>query len=544
MFSPGNEVYTGKSSNASGDSLGGRIGPLRSLKSNGQSLSVSDQFKKLSFFLSGSRQQTDRRIDQPTVTLFNDRGTDYFLYGKFDYQLNKTDYITANLNYSKTITQVPFDYSLQGYSPDNQTTTNSFQTLSYFHTISEKNNHESNLFIGFFARQGTLLYQPSDVSPVNFQFSGDSTLYAITTNRNYQTYGIRTKYDKRLSKVFALNAGLNFSTTYGNENFTSRDSIGHNGPSVSANYAGSDFGVFVQGDWHPIPLFKLDAGVRYDQHIAPDVSLQKQFSPRIKLNFFTDDYSSLYIFYGKLFMPTNIEGLKGLVSNAGSNGIGTLPERSDLYELSYSRTFNFGVNAKLDVFHKISSPGVDDQTIGASAIKTPVNIETVKTTGIVLALNYHHPKIPASCYLNASLIHAYGSGAVTGGFLNISNYGNATDLDHDQRLSITAGINYQPSNWFLDLSSIYGSGLTNGNPNNITFGTGLFDFNKDAHVPSYITFNLSGGYTFSFKNGMTLSPSVYITNLFDKAYLLKGAYFSAASYGERRNVTFKLAYHL
>lgn len=543
-FSPGKGVSLGHSSSVTGDTLGGMIGPFRSLNSNGQSLSLSDHYKKLSFFVAGSRQETDRRIDQPVITLFNDHGFDYFLYGNFDYLINKTDYLTANLNYGKTVTQVPFDSITQGYSPDNQITSNSFQTVSYFHTFSEKKNHESSFFAGLYSRQGSLRYNPSPYSPVNFQFRGDSTTYALTTDRNFSTYGLRTKYVLRISKTIKSYAGIELNSTYGNVNFTSRDSSGHPGPSFTTKYNGSDFGVFAQGEWHPYKVLKLDAGLRYDQHIAPDIKLQNQLSPRIKLNFFPDEMSSAYLYYGKLFIPTNIEGLRTIASNVSNSNIPTVPERADFFELSVSRNFKFGLVAKLSAFRKNSNPGIDDQTIGASSIKTTVNIASVKTTGIELTLSYRHPKLPVSGYINTSLIHAYGSGQVTGGFLDIYSEGSATDLDHDQRLSISAGINYQPKNWFINLSSIYGSGLTNGNSQNTKYGTGLFDFNSSAHVSPYIVFSLGGGYTFNFKKGYSIEPSLYITNLFDRSYILKGAYFSAASYGERRNVTFRLNFHM
>jgi hypothetical protein len=151
-----------------------------------------------------------------------------------------------------------------------------------------------------------------------------------------------------------------------------------------------------------------------------------------------------------------------------------------------------------------------------------------------------------------ALNHAYGTGAITGGFLPTSDDGAATDLDHDQRLSIVGNVNYQPQDWFVNVTATYGSGLTNGNPNGSyvnpvtgadAFPTGLFDFNRDAHVDPYIVFDLSFGHTFDIAES-TIEPSVYITNIFDNDYLLKGAYFSAASFGERRNVVFKLAYHL
>ena len=135
--------------------------------------------------------------------------------------------------------------------------------------------------------------------------------------------------------------------------------------------------------------------------------------------------------------------------------------------------------------------------------------------------------------------------------------GDATDLDHDQRLSVVASLNYQPSDWYANFVAIYGSGLTNGNtdangnpilsssfsdPNHME--TGLFDFNQAAHVtPSWI-FNLGGGYTFHLAGGATISPSLYVGNILDNEHLLKGAYFSSAYWEEPRNIILKVAVHL
>src|SRR5205085_2832333 len=61
--------------------------PNRLLNSNGQQLSISDHIGKFGYFITGSRQETDRRIDPPVRTIFHDHGFDYFLYGKADYLL-------------------------------------------------------------------------------------------------------------------------------------------------------------------------------------------------------------------------------------------------------------------------------------------------------------------------------------------------------------------------------------------------------------------------------------------------------------------------
>jgi len=54
------------------------------------------------------------------------------------------------------------------------------------------------------------------------------------------------------------------------------------------------------------------------QHIAPDVALQSQVSPRIKWNFFIDESNTAYIYYGRLFMPTNVEGLRTIALNVSA----------------------------------------------------------------------------------------------------------------------------------------------------------------------------------------------------------------------------------
>ena len=539
-FSPG----TRSSSSTSRDTLGSRVGPFRALNSNGQQLSISDHAGNLGFFVSGSRQETDRRIDPPVASLFHDHGFDYFLYGKLDYILSDVEYITSNLNFGRTSTQIPYD-SVEQIASDLQRTTNGFQTLSYFRTLNSEIDHESNLFIGAYAREGGLLYTPGNIDPPNFQFAGDTLHnYLLSEDRSFTTLGIRSTYDSRLSHQLTYKAGFSFSSTRGTENFTSRDSAGTPGPSIVTNFAGSDLGAFAETDWHPLEWTSFELGIRYDQHIAPDVPLQRQVSPRIRWNFFIDESNSAYLYYGRLFMPTNTEGLRSIALNVSNSLTPTLPERDDFYEAEYTHAFPNGLRAKLASFYKYGSPGIDDQTVGNSAIKTPVNIATVRTTGIELGLSYSSQETPFSGYVNSSIIHAYGSGLISGGFLDFDTDGSATDLDHDQRLSVVADLNYQPRDWFVNLKAIYGSGLANGNPDNVLYKTGLFDFNTAQHTTSSWILDLGLGRTFPMAGGASFEPSLYITNLLDNAHLIKGGYFSGASWEERRNVVVKLSVHI
>ena len=544
-FLRGKEVQAGLSSSIPGDTLGGRVGPFRALNSNGQSLSASDHMGKLGFYVSGSRQETDRRIDTPVPRLFHDHGFDYFLYGKFDYILSDIDYLTCNLNFGKTFTQVPYDPS-QPVASDFQETSNAFQAVSYFRALGSEIDQESNLFIGGYDRQGGLQYTPGDVDPPTFQFVDyPGRNYLLAEDRSFNTLGLRSTYDQRFSHEFVYKAGFTFSSTRGKENFTSRDSLNIPGPSIVTDFAGSDFGVFAETEWQPLDWTSFNIGIRYDQHIAPDVPLQRQVSPRIRWNFIIDASSSAYIYYGRLFMPTNIEGLRSIARNVSNSVTPTVAERDDFFEAVYTNSFPLGLRIKLAAFHKHAAPFTDDATLGSSAIKTPFNIAIVNTNGLELALSYSAPSTPFSGYVNSSVIHAVGSGALTGGFLPLSSDGPATDLDHDQRLSVALGLNFQPKDWFINLEAIYGSGLSNGYPGDVPiYKTGLFDFNTPAHTAPSTIVNLGGGHTYHLSGEMTFEPSVYITNLLDHSHLLKGAYTTGASWEERRNVVVKLSMHI
>lgn len=515
---------------------------LKPINLNGEALSLSDHIGNFGFFISGSRAETDRRIDEPLPYIYHDHGFDYFTYAKLDYLLGENDYFTSNLNWSKTLTQVPFDPVEEGRKNDLQNSTNSYQTLSFFHTFSRENEAESDLSIGLFSRQGSLLYTPGSIDPHNFYFTSDTTKgYILSEDRSYTTFGMYSKFNKRFSHEFLLSAGLNISRTDGKGSFDAFDTTGAAGPAINSNFNGTDFGAFIQSEYHPFEWTKFDIGIRYDQQVAPDRPLEKQFSPRLRWNIFLDEETTMYLSYGKYFLLANIEGIRSIASAVSTSKTPSLSERDDAYEIGLLHTFYQGLRGKIDAFHKISLPGVDDQAIGASSIKTEVNIAEVKVTGVEAGISFS--SLLFTGYINASLIHAYGSGAITGGFLPINSAGAATDLDHDERASVVASLNYNPKGWFSNLTAIYGSGLTNG-IKNFDYKTGLFDFNQGAHTnPAWIV-NISAGYTFNLDGGATIQPSLYINNLFDHEHLLKGAFFSGASWEEPRSIMLKVLVHI
>jgi hypothetical protein len=287
--------------------------------------------------------------------------------------------------------------------------------------------------------------------------------------------------------------------------------------------------------------WELRTGVRYDNHNAPFAGNQHQVSPRIRLNFYPDASNTFWAYYGRLFIPTNVEDLRAITSVAqgGVAALPTLPERDHFFEVGMVHRFPFGVVARLSGYHKVSAPGIDDNTVPGSAIVTSVNLGKVFINGIETVLEIR-PKGPVTGFLNLALNHAYGRGPVTGGFFPTDFPPGYFDLDHDQRLSGTAGLTYSGRNFFAGVTGIYGSGLTNGNSPDASYGTGLFDFNRSIKVaPSFIT-DLSAGYSFTV-GSTVLRPELYVDNVFNHKYLLKGAFFSGPSVGRPRSVQVRMS---
>jgi hypothetical protein len=473
---------------------------------------------------------------------------DVFGFGKIEYMPTDRDVLTLDLDWARTNFLVPFD-STQGLRDDRQRDINSFANFAWHHQFSGESSSTdagSDVFLGLFARHGSLAYSPSPADEPSFVFFPDTVPYNVSENRSFDTYGVKVDYTLRLSHEVGFKFGTLPSYTTGHELFQTVAANGSHGPVSNSGLSGHDIGLYAQTSFAPVEWFELRTGVRYDSHVAPFAGDQHQVSPRLRLNFFPDPANTLYLYYGRMFVPTNIEDLRAITSAADSGVVEqpTLPERDNFYELGYIHRFPFGVVAKLSGYHKESTPGIDDNTIPGSAITTSVNIEQVRITGVEAAFEVR-PAGPLSGYVNFALNHAYGYGTITGGFFPSAPPQSDFDLDHDQRISALVSAVYSAHQFYLGATGIYGSGLTNGltpdpsDPSLPSYGAGLFDFNRGYKVAPSVIVNLSAGYTF-IVGGTILRPQVYVDNAFGEAYVLKGAFFSGASIGRPRTVQVRL----
>src|SRR3989442_2539915 len=524
--------------------------PAKTQSTNGQSLTFSTNSGKWGFFASGSRQQSDMRREpvvfdtaHNAVENFHNTGTDVFGFAKLQYSATDQDVVNIEANRSRTRFAVPFD-SVEGIIDDHQQDVNGFVNVGWRHQLGTENlelGKASETFLGGFFRDGSLAYKPGLTDSATFTFPGDPNRYVIAEDRNFRTTGAKIDYTVRPHHGLEFKTGVLASFTSGHEDFSSRTNTGSPGPTSNSNLNGSDVGVYAQTAIAPSDRWEVRAGARFDNHNAPFAGNQNQISPRAKLSFFPSPANTFWVYYARLFLPTNVEDLRAITSTSQGGVVAapTFPERDNFFELGFVHRFPFGVVSKISAYRKKSPPGIDDATVPGTAIVTSVNIAQVGITGLEGVLEIR-PRGPLSGYVNLAINHAYGSHPISGGFFPADSSPGNFDLDHDQRLSGVASAFYSSRGLYLSGPGNYASGLTNGSDPDSTYGRGLFAFNKHTHVDPNFIVNASAGYSFAVGRAI-VRPQLYVDNVFDRKYLLKGAFFSGASVGRPRSLQLRVS---
>jgi Carboxypeptidase regulatory-like domain len=533
-----------------------------SFNSLGQSLSMSANQGKWAEFISGSAQGTDMRQNPVESDKYNhpdnfsNHGDDYFGFAKVQYTASKRDIFTLDGNYSTSRYQIPYDSALGAVLHDHETDVNSFVNLGYRHLIGDAKTSEvgipNEFFGGIFFRSGSLEYRPGNNDQPSFVDSIDDpslTPRNVFEDRKFNTIGIKSDLGFPIVAGLAdAKVGILGSYTYGHEDFSLTDPTGLHGPIESnTGLYGYDWAAYAETSIHPTEWFELRTGLRFNSHVAPYAPNQTQFSPRVRLNFFPDPSNTVYLYYGRTFLPTNIEDLRKITlqSGGGSDSSGsTLPERDNFYEVAYIHRFiPVGVILKLDGYWKDSKPGIDDNTIPGSSITTDINQGTSHVRGIEAVLNVTPPRSPLSGYVNFALNHGWADPPVSGGFFLLQQPDYTFDFDHDQRVSAVANLMYSYHQFYISTTGTYGSGLTNGisptQADHAGYCTGLFCFNPGYHVHPNYTQELAAGYTILLGR-MYIRPEFFMDNMWDAYYALKGAFYSGPSVGRPRSFTGKV----
>lgn len=527
-----------------------------SYSSNGQAIVASSGNGTLGVLVSASRQETAMRrepvMEAPSTGAplnFHNQGRDEFGFAKAQYTPSSHDRLTVELSASRTNLSVPFDSSGGARLDDHQHDTNAFANVGWMHRFgtgvdsANTSDHQGReLFTAIYLRHGGLTYVPGVSDIPQFLFFPDTTRrYTVREDRAASTTGIKVDYSVPFTARVSFKTGVDASLVTGRESFQTRDSLDRPGPSVDSNLRGGDIAVYAQTVVAPSAQWQVRTGLRLDHHVAPLAGDAHQVSPRIRLVYFPDASTSLSLYYGRLFVPSNVEDFHVLASAGGGGAVGlpTVPERDHYFEADVVHGFAPGIVAKLAAYYRNNGPAVDDNTLPGTAVTTTVNIDRVHVTGLESVIQIH-PGGQLAGYVNAAVSHASAHGPVTGGFFPTAYPEGWFDQDHDQRLSILASGEYTPRWGYASLTGIFGSGLTNGHPESATNETALFAFNPRLKVAPSLIWNASVG-TYWIVGSTMLRTSVYVDNLLDHRYTLKGAFTSGPSIGRPRSFQIRMS---
>jgi outer membrane receptor protein involved in Fe transport len=301
--------------------------------------------------------------------------------------------------------------------------------------------------------------------------------------------------------------------------------------------------VYVQDEYRLLQTLTINFGGRFDHFTA--FASGSQFSPRLNVVWQALAGTTVHGGYSRYFSPPPFE-LVGSETVSRFNGTSNAAavtqadtpkaERANYVDLGVEQKITGALTAAIDSYYKWSKDLIDEGQFGAPIILTPFNYRDGRQYGIILSTNYAGRDL--SAYANLAFQSDKGRGIESAQF-NFSqddlNYiaTHYIDLDHEQRVTGSAGASYlwQETRFSADL--LFGSGLraSTNTPN-------------DTHLPYYTQVNTGVSHVFHIAGAGTLTARADVINVFDREYQIRngtGVGVGAPQFGPRRGYFFGLS---
>ena len=301
--------------------------------------------------------------------------------------------------------------------------------------------------------------------------------------------------------------------------------------------------VYVQDEYRLLQTLTINFGGRFDHFTA--FASGSQFSPRVNVVWQALADTTVHGGYSRYFSPPPFE-LVGSETVSRFNGTSNAAavtqadtpkaERANYVDLGVEQKITGALTAAIDSYYKWSKDLIDEGQFGAPIILTPFNYRDGRQYGIILSTNYAGRDL--SAYANLAFQSDKGRGIESAQF-NFSqddlNYiaTHYIDLDHEQRVTGSAGASYlwQETRFSADL--LFGSGLraSTNTPN-------------DTHLPYYTQVNTGVSHVFHIAGAGTLTARADVINVFDREYQIRngtGVGVGAPQFGPRRGYFFGLS---
>jgi outer membrane receptor protein involved in Fe transport len=307
--------------------------------------------------------------------------------------------------------------------------------------------------------------------------------------------------------------------------------------------------LYLQDEWQLLPSVTVNYGARFDNLDA--YTKGHQLSPRLNVVWKATPSTTVHGGYSRYFSPPPFE-LVGSEDVAKFNGTTAAPgvtqadtpkaERANYFDFGVDQTILPGFTAGIDAYYKRSKNLIDEGQFGAPIILTPFNYAQGKQYGAELKLNYVHKDF--SVYGNVAFQSARGQDINSAQF-NFSqddlNYiaNHYIHLDHEQRITGSAGASYLLQGTRLSADMIVGTGLRADE----TLADGS-SIPNGAHLPTYTQVNLAASHKFQLGSAGDVTLRMDIVNAFDRSYEIRdgsGVGVGAPQFGPRRGFFFGIS---
>ncbi len=504
-----------------------------------------------SYFVTGSFLRNDTGIENPTSSrnALHDTTRQQKTFAYLSRVLDESSRVSFIVGTSNNKFQIP---NVAGQSPTfaidgdpavdsskfdaRQNEKNAFQIATYQASPTDQVGYQLSVF----HRDTDVAYQPDPLGDLLFKGVGAQVL------RKNEAVGLQGDFSLRLGDRHTLRSGLfvqrerftvaNASTVFaadadGNQTGTTPLSIVDN-----SRLSGVTYGFYLQDEWQPVKPLTINFGARFD-HVSTVVN-EKQLSPRFGLVYDLSPDTRLHFGYSRYFTPpptekidtTSVAKFAGTTNALPSDADTSVKsERSNYFDIGLSHQLTPSLTVGIDGFYRKVRNLQDEGQFGNALIYSAFNFDEGRIRGVEVSASYKANNL--ALYANASVSRAEGRSIVTGQF----NFGpdelayianHWVHLDHDQRLTASAGASYQWGGARFGADLLFGSGLRNG-------------FANTAHLPSYGQVNLSAAQTIDTGLLGKVEGRVAVINLFDRSYELRdgsGIGVGAPQFGPRRGL--------
>lgn len=441
------------------------------------------------YFVSGATSESDRFLDPVNFENLHNHGSTGRIFSRFDWLLGPSDVLRFSASGGSTSRDVVNLASQQAAGMDQTAhNTDANLNLGWSHLLDANRSLDVSLFY----RGSTSRVDPTQNLQPGFNDGGPDTPFWVQSDRSLDNQGAQVGYTQQ-NGGNSLKAGVQYVRYPLHERFSMAITdpgqvTGPTDPLYAYTAAGGgNILRFVDGftpslasaylqDDLKAGHWTLAAGLRYDSYTGRNFT-QNELQPRLGLTYSVPGTGTLLrAVYDRLLITPENENLAfstsqtiwTLVTQSTTQAPQLRGETQDSYLLGVEQQLGQVARFTLDYWWKDSRNAADNSQFLNTGILFPISAWKGRFHGMDLRVDTVSVR-GWSTYLSAGTVRTLFYSPTIGGLDSANPTLNGPDgtpylIDHDQKLTVQAGLRYEQGGFFAQAVGRYDSGLVAGDP--------------------------------------------------------------------------------